>query len=170
MIHTDTTLKTSVGEMKPSAPTWPGTPAEWDAERERKVGQMRAALEANGITVLYSDSLPILAESVLPPRPVEPPLTCVWCGCADEHVLSMQGHTYVSHYCATKCRDALLRELRALRDGPTPQYEVCGWSRFDSSGKMFSTWSTESQAKNAQREYGGTAHAIYKRVDVERAK
>lgn len=76
--------------------------------------------------------------------------------------------------------DNALRTVRtyieSLRDGPTARYDVCGWGVTKDGGTR--TWGgahqsltqAEGSAKREAAHNGGTAHAIYKRVDVERAK
>ena len=116
----------------------------------------------------------------MPPRPVEQPYTCEQCGITDEDVYwsGRPNNKRCGHLTAESCREALKRELRALRDGPTPQYEVCGYEHWRGN-KYVQTFhvndnrDAESCKQSVQFEIiqsggGGTAHAIYKRVGGEK--
>lgn len=152
-----------------TAPTWSGTPAEWDAERDRRA----KAIGESSVVIQHWSVYRDMATRTMPPRPVDPPFTCGECGLTDNSVFNVGGtYTRFAHASAAICREQLKRELRALRDGPTPQYEVCGWQSRSGVWQV-STWASsytfpvdecERIAKKHARICGGTAHAIYKRV------
>lgn len=145
---------------------WSGTPAEWDAELTARMNRL---VEAN--FTAGSRSVRYVATATMPPRPVEPPYTCEQCGVTDGDVYRFLGN--YGHLTAESCREALKRELRALRDGPAPRYEVCGWQAHKWPS-IVSTWSAtdtfdvagcERLARAHVSKCGGTAHAIYRRVE-----
>ena len=161
-----------------STTEWSGTPAEWDAERERKIKRVRAIINANFVEPVSEGNLLAIVEATMPPRPVKRPFTCVECGVADNSVFNVggDGRRY-SHASAGICREALKRELCALRDGPAPRYEVCGWGVDNDIDGDSAAWEVskkktldhcEERSKEWIRLYGGTAHAIYRRVEGDK--
>lgn len=154
---------------------WPGTPAEWDAERDRRAEAMRAANAQVGLS--YTD----LATTTMPPRPVEPPSvvmasgwTVTWTG--NHFRVGSTQYFKMAHDAAWRANasEAEHDAIRALRDGPTARYEVCGYehwrgNKYVQTFHVSDTMTAESCKKSVQFEIiqttgGGTAHAIYKRV------
>lgn len=108
----------------------------------------------------------MLAESVMPPRPVEPPYTCEQCGVTDGDVYRFLGN--YGHLTAESCREALKRELRALRDGPAPRYVEDGWRVRYATGAHYNVFPDKDVATAIAAGIGGTAHAIYRRVEGDK--
>lgn len=177
--------------------TFTGTPAEWDAERDRKIESIKEANIAYSLAkhriprehVHMDDSwLLALAEATMSPRPVEPPsvVTAVgwrvtWDGAqfAGKHPGDLPRTFKSSHDAAfwASATEAEHDAIRALRDGPTARYEVCGYEHWRGN-KYVQTFhvnanrDAESCKQSVQFEIiqsggGGTAHAIYKRVGGE---
>ena len=149
---------------------WKGTPAEWDAEFKRIVDAATSGFSAADV-----------ALKLLPPRPVEPPsvVTAVgwrvtWDGAqfAGKHPGDLPRTFKSSHDAAfwASATEAEHDAIRALRDGPTARYEVCGWGvthngRTTTCGNEIQEIDLcEEWAHKRSRLCGGTAHAIYKRV------
>ena len=163
-----------------STTEWTGTPAEWDAELTARMNRL---VEAN--FTAGSRSVRYIATATMPPRPVEPPSvvtasgwTVTWDGeqFKASHPTSLPYRRKWSHEIAY-CVDATEAEydaIRALRDGPAPRYEVCGWGVWKAGGADI-WWSSanygdkaEANANEDARKCGGTAHAIYRRVEGEK--
>ena len=153
---------------------WKGTPAEWDAEFKRIVDAATSGFSAADV-----------ALKLLPPRPVEPPsvVTAVgwrvtWDGAqfAGKHPGDLPRTFKSSHDAAfwASATEAEHDAIRALRDGPTARYEVCGYehwrgNKYVQTFHVSDTMTAESCKQSVQFEIiqtqgGGTAHAIYKRV------
>lgn len=156
---------------------WTGTPAEWDAERDRRVEEMRARVPFVSRHVTDSDVCD-LATATMPPRPVEPPSVTV-----KDFRVTYEGAQFVRTYPSgvrfiyddeahlafnVRLTRTQLDAIRALRDGPAPRYEPLNeWVRVDAAGVVQSCWSNEERANKAVDQFGGTAHAIYRRVEGE---
>lgn len=160
---------------------WKGSPAEWDAERDRIISAMRAASPIALVSAFYET----LATATMPPRPVEPPSvvtasgwTVTWDGkrlIAKNSWLTESFEAPISLACCVHATDDEYMKIRALRDGPTARYEVCGWqvrrgaseiTTFSVSG-TFNADACQRMAEGHAKNHGGTAHAIYKRVGGE---
>jgi len=162
---------------------WTGTPAEWDAERDRRVEEMRARVPFVSRHVTDSDVCDF-ATATMPPRPVEPPSVRVlgWTITWEASEFVARQPDYVTCHYQDEALIAfdirLSREqldaIRALRDGPAPRYEVCGWG-VTRDGKTFTYGSYNSCESDLRayadarvKEHGGTAHAIYRRVEGDK--
>ena len=140
---------------------WSGTPAEWDAELTARMNRL---VEAN--FTAGSRSVRYVATATMPPRPVEPPYTCEQCGVTDGDVYRFLGN--YGHLTAESCREALKRELRALRDGPAPRYVEDGWRVRYATGAHYNVFPDKDVATAIAAGIGGTAHAIYRRVEGDK--
>lgn len=164
---------------------WPGTPAEWDAELERRA----CAIQNESDFTLGDDAVVRWARATMPPRPVEPPSVVTASGW--RVTWEPEPRTFYLRSTLTtgtsKCANSVsevarrimttdeeLDAIRALRDGPTARYEVCGYehwrgNKYVQTFHVSDTMTAESCKQSVQFEIiqtqgGGTAHAIYKRV------
>ena len=177
-----------------TAPQWTGTPAEWDAERDRLEDAMQTAMfdafQSAG-KISNSEWIQRAVLAVLPPRPVEPPSVVTGLGWSvgwdgtfffvrqlpkEHHALhDRRAHTVAAYVGAT---DDEFAKIVELRDGPTARYEVCGYEHWRGN-KYVQTFHVNAnrdaegckqsvQFEAIQSVLGGTAHAIYKRVGGEK--
>ena len=170
-----------------TAPQWTGTPAEWDAELERRA----CAIQDQSNFALDDDAVVRWARATMPPRPVEPPSVVTGLGWSvgwdgtfffvrqlpkEHHALhDRRAHTVAAYVGAT---DDEFAKIVELRDGPTARYEVCGYEHWRGN-KYVQTFHVNAnrdaegckqsvQFEAIQSVLGGTAHAIYKRVGGEK--
>lgn len=157
---------------------WTGTPAEWDAERDRRAG----AILTESACVTHPEALR-WATATMPPRSAEPPSVVTASGWR----VTWDGTVFVYRYQTRVFSDSFAHKaaayidateaehdaIRALRGGPTPRYEVCGWQVRRGLSEV-TTWSiaslfTADQCKELAEKnagnFGGTAHPIFRRVD-----
>lgn len=140
---------------------WSGTASEWDAERDLRADRLALA----GYHIAHESRIKT-ATATMPPRPVEPPYTCEQCGVTDGDVYRFLGN--YGHLTAESCREALKRELRALRDGPAPRYVEDGWRVRYATGAHYNVFPDKDVATAIAAGIGGTAHAIYRRVEGDK--
>jgi len=165
-----------------STTEWSGTAAEWDAERDRRADAMLRTDGAWQSRVLDLAAYRALATATMPPRPVERPSVVTargwsveWDGTffsfrqittKNRAVHDRRAHVVAACVGAT---DDEYAKIAALRDGPAPRYESLNeWVRVDAAGVVQSCWSNEEMANKAVDQFGGTAHAIYRRVEGDK--
>lgn len=168
-----------------TAPTWTGTPAEWDAERDRREKAITKAFREENETMRQWPGTKTLATATMPPRPVEPPSVTTTSGWR----VTWDGKVFVATHEAAgrysyydeddQCIGAVLayhirltpdevRRIVALRDGPAPRYVEDGWRVRYATGAHYNVFPDKDVATAIAAGIGGTAHAIYRRVEGDK--